>query len=274
MEKKAKLNICVLGGRNFGKTSLLTSLVLISGNKDSGITVSGDDQKKLIIYDDYKQNNGTLIATNWDDICSFKYNITSKQKKHWLVTFTDYPGEFFQKFLEDDSGEFTSFLKHIFSPKKEKNNGIGWTFTPDEARKARKLTKEIERADALIVLLPADITEAVYKKNLQVFKIRLQALLERVQEYNPRIPVCLAINKWDMFGKRMDDLDSVLKEEPYREFDNMLQLECSEHYFPQAVSAFGNHLPSDQQKWDKISQPQNVLEMLIKLSEKAEVARW
>jgi hypothetical protein len=274
MKKTAKLKICVLGGRSFGKTSLLSSLLLISGNKDSGITVSGDNQKKLNIYNDYKSNNGTLIATNWDDICSFKYNITGAQKKRWQVTFPDYPGEFFQKFLDDDSSAFSSSLKRIFPQKDDKKDIDERTFAPEEAQKARKLAREIEHADALIILLPADITEAAYKKNLQVFKSRLQALLERAQQCNPHIPVCLAINKWDMFGRPMGELESVLAEEPYREFNDMMQRECPEHYFPQAVSAFGNHLQSDQQKWDKVSQPQNVLEMLTTLSEKAEIARW
>lgn len=274
MKKTAKLKICVLGGRGFGKTSLLSSLLLISGNKDSGITVSGDNQKKLNIYNDYKSNNGTLIATNWDDICSFKYNITGAQKKRWQVTFPDYPGEFFQKFLDDDSSAFSSSLKRIFPQKDDKKDIDERTFAPEEAQKARKLAREIEHADALIILLPADITEAAYKKNLQVFKSRLQALLERAQQCNPHIPVCLAINKWDMFGRPMGELESVLAEEPYREFNDMMQRECPEHYFPQAVSAFGNHLQSDQHKWDKVSQPQNVLEMLTTLSEKAEIARW
>lgn len=274
MKKTAKLKICVLGGRSFGKTSLLSSLLLISGNKESGITVSGDNQKKLNIYNDYKSNNGTLIATNWDDICSFKYNITGAQKKRWRVTFPDYPGEFFQKFLDDDSSAFSSSLKRFFTQNDVKKDIDERTFAPEEAQKARKLAREIEHADALIILLPADITEAAYIKNLQVFKSRLQVLLERAQQCNPHIPVCLAINKWDMFGKPMGDLESVLAEEPYREFYDMMQRECPEHYFPQAVSAFGNHLQSDQQKWDKVSQPQNVLEMLTTLSEKAEIARW
>ena len=274
MKKTAKLKICVLGGRSFGKTSLLSSLLLISGNKESGITVSGDNQKKLNIYNDYKSNNGTLIATNWDDICSFKYNITGTQKKRWQVTFPDYPGEFFQKFLDDDSSAFSSSLKRFFPQKDDKKDVNERTFAPEEAQKARKLARKIEHADALIILLPADITEAAYKKNLQVFKSRLQALLERAQQCNPHIPVCLAINKWDMFERPMGELESVLADEPYREFNDMLQRECPEHYFPQAVSAFGNHLQSDQQKWDKVSQPQNVLEMLTTLSEKAEIARW
>ena len=113
MNKKSKLKICVLGGRGFGKTSLLSSLILISGDENSGITVSGDNLKKLNIYNDYKSNNGTLIATNWNDICSFKYNITGAQKKRWKVIFQDYPGEFFQKFLDDDSHTYSNLLKPL-----------------------------------------------------------------------------------------------------------------------------------------------------------------
>ena len=274
MNKKSKLKICVLGGRGFGKTSLLSSLILISGDENSGITVSGDNLKKLNIYNDYKSNNGTLIATNWNDICSFKYNITGAQKKRWQVIFPDYPGEFFQKFLDDDSHTFSNLLKRFFPQKDDKKDVDERTFLPEESKKARKLAREIECADALIILFPADITKEAYKKNLQVFKTRLQALLEKAQECNPHIPVCLAINKWDMFKKSMNELESVLKEEPYREFDDMMQRECPEHYFRQAVSAFGNHLESDHEQWDRVTQPQNVLEMLIKLSEKAEIARW
>ena len=82
MKKQANLKICVLGGRNFGKTSLLSSLILISGDKDSGITVSGGNEQKLNIYNEYKNNNGKLIATNWDDICKFRYNLTGNGKQN------------------------------------------------------------------------------------------------------------------------------------------------------------------------------------------------
>ena len=102
MKKVASLKICVLGGRSFGKTSLLSSLIAISGTKEAGISTLGDNQRKLAIYNDYKDGHGKLSATSWDDICQFRYKITGGGNKRWVVSFIDYPGEFFQKFFEDE----------------------------------------------------------------------------------------------------------------------------------------------------------------------------
>ena len=278
MDKKSKLKICILGGRSFGKTALLSSLLLISGDKDSGITLSGGKQKndvnQLNIYNKYKKEKGTLIATSWKDICHFIFKITSTNKKQWQVTFPDYPGELFQTFIDKYSMAFINWLKNFFVHEQTQQKVDACVLAPDDVKKAQKLIREIEYSDALIILLPADVTETAYQNNLDVFKTCIQLLLEKVLECNPHIPVCLAINKWDMFDKNMDDLDSVLAEEPYREFSNMLERECPEHYFPQAVSAYGGHEKSDKQKWNKDSQPQNVLEMLIKLADEAEAARY
>lgn len=285
MKKQANLKICVLGGRNFGKTSLLSSLILISGDKDSGITVSGGNEQKLNIYNEYKNNNGKLIATNWDDICKFRYNLTGNGKQKYKLTFIDYPGEFFQKFFSD-SGAFSARFLSMFGLQK-KNSGTEdahRTFTKNEAKLARQLVAELTSADAFIVLLPADITKDIYKVNLQIFKTQLQVLLEKIHNINPYIPVCLAINKWDMFDKPDSELTDVLKSKPYQDFDNMLTRDCGDSYFCQAISAFGKNRSAEatteaeqeefKEEWDRKSEPVNVMQMLLKISEAAEKSRY
>ena len=286
MKSKSLLKICVLGGRNFGKTSLLSSLILISGDEKSGITVSGDNLKKLNIYNDYKNNSGKLIATNWDDICQFRYNLTGNGNQKYKLTFVDYPGEFFQKFFSDSEGFSTKFLSLFGLRHKESQETTDEKrlFTKNEAKLARRLVSELESADAFIMLLPADVTKDDYKVNLQVFKTQLQALLEKIHRIKPYIPVCLAINKWDMFGKPYDELAEILQTKPYKDFDNMLRLECGEHYFCQAISAFGKNRSKEaknkqqqeelKEEWDRKSEPVNVMQMLLKISEEAENSRY
>ena len=285
MKKQASLKICVLGGRNFGKTSLLSSLILISGDKDSGITVSGGNEQKLNIYNEYKNNNGKLIATNWDDICKFRYNLTGNGKQKYKLTFIDYPGEFFQKFFSD-SGAFSARFLSMFGLQKKSSatEDANRTFTKNEAKLARQLVAELTSADAFIVLLPADITKDIYKVNLQIFKTQLQVLLEKIHNINPYIPVCLAINKWDMFDKPDSELTDVLKSKPYQDFDNMLTRDCGDYYFCQAISAFGKNRSAEatteaeqeefKEEWDRKSEPVNVMQMLLKISEAAEKSRY
>lgn len=285
MKKQSNLKICVLGGRNFGKTSLLSSLILISGDKSSGITVSGGNEQKLSIYNEYKNNNGKLIATNWDDICKFRYNLTGNGNQRYKLTFIDYPGEFFQKFFSD-SGVFSARFLSMFGLQKKNQESIdaSRTFTKNEVKFAKRLVNELKNADAFIVLLPADVTKDIYKVNLQIFKTQLQVLLEKIHNINPYIPVCLAINKWDMFGKAYTELSDILQSKPYKDFDNMLNLECGEYYFCQAISAFGKNRAAEakteieqeefKEEWDRKSEPVNVMQMLLKISEVAEKSRY
>lgn len=289
MKNKASLKICVLGGRSFGKTSLLSSLILISGDENSGISVSGDQIKKLNIYNDYKNNKGKLIATGWEDICHFKYNLTGNGNRKYKLTFVDYPGEFFQKVFSDGGNFFASKFMQLFrlgTQKGEQTETLqdNRSFTKKDERIARRLAKEMESSDAFVVLLPADVTKEAYKVNLQVFMTRLQQLLNRIHEINPYIPVCLAVNKWDMFDKGYDTINEVLQEKPYKDFSNLLHRECGEHYFYKAISAFGQNRAKEAknenerenfiEEWDRKSEPVNVMPMLLTLADKAEKSRY
>jgi hypothetical protein len=284
MKKVASLKICVLGGRSFGKTSLLSSLIAISGTKEAGISTLGDNQRKLAIYNDYKDGHGKLSATSWDDICQFRYKITGGGNKRWVVSFIDYPGEFFQKFFED---EYSGILNGVLA--KLKISGQSGKPTQEdmsyggETKKAKRIFKEILSADALIVLLPADSEKPEYKKLLPTFKARLESLLQTIEERNPYIPVCLAINKSDMLENR--SVEDLLGRPEFAGFHNMLTRERGRCYFYQPVSAFGGNkatgLSPDteniedlRQTWDGKSEPQNVLPMLIKVSEMAEEGRY
>ena len=144
MRKVASLKICVLGGRSFGKTSLLSSLIAISGTKESGISALGDNQRKLAIYNDYKNGHGKLSATSWEDICQFRYKITGSENKRWEVSFIDYPGEFFQKFFEDEN---SGILNGVLT-KLKTSGDAGKTKQEDlsyggETKKAKRIFKEI-----------------------------------------------------------------------------------------------------------------------------------
>ena len=288
MKQVASLKICVLGGRSFGKTSLLSSLIAISGTKDAGISTLGDNQRKLDIYNDYKEGHGKLSATSWDDICQFRYKITGNEKRRWVVSFIDYPGEFFQDFFVDEKsgGLFNGVLAKLKSPgrdgktQKEKNEDLSHG---EKEKKIKAIVKEILSADALIVLLPADCERTEYKNLLSTFKTRLEALLQVIEARNPHIPVCLAINKYDMLGNTA--IEDLLERPVFAGFHNMLSRERGPDYFYQPVSAFGgnkaNGLPPEteniedlRQTWDGKSEPQNVLPMLIKISEMAEEGRY
>lgn len=290
MKTQASLKICVLGGRSFGKTSLLSSLILISGDESSGISVTGDNEKKLHVFNDYKSNNGKLIATGWEDICPFKYNLTGNGNRKYQITFVDYPGEFFQKVFSDDGNFFASKFLQLFRLGDQKDGqektalDNNRSFTKGDEKLARRLAKEMESSDAFIVLLPADVTKEAYKVNLQVFKTRLETLLERIHKINPYIPVCLAVNKWDMFDRGYDTINEVLQEKPYKDFSNMLHRECGEHYFYEAISAFGQNRASEatneterenfKEEWDRKSEPVNVMQMLLTIADKAEKSRY
>lgn len=284
MKQVASIKICVLGGRSFGKTSLLSSLISISGTKEAGISTLGDNQRKLAIYNDYKNGHGKLSATSWDDICQFRYKITGSGNKRWVVSFIDYPGEFFQKFFEDEnSGVLNGVLAKLKTSGQTGKTNQGNLSYGGETKKAKRIFKEILSADALIVLLPADSEKPEYKKLLSTFKARLESLLQTIEERNPYIPVCLAINKSDMLeNKPVEDL---LKKPEFAGFHNMLARERGQCYFYEPVSAFGGNkatgLPPGteniddlRQTWDGKSEPQNVLPMLIKVSEMAEEGRY
>ena len=288
MRQVASLKVCVLGGRSFGKTSLLSSLIAISGTKESGISTLGDNQRKLDIYNDYKEGHGKLSATSWDDICQFRYKITGNEKKRWEVSFIDYPGEFFQDFFVDEKFGtfFNGVLAKLKSPGRdgkiqhEKKEDHSYR---EKEKKVKAIVKEILSADALIVLLPADCERPEYKNLLSTFKTRLEALLQVIEERNPHIPVCLAINKSDMLENTA--IEDFLERPVFAGFHNMLSRERGQDYFYQLVSAFGGNkatgLSPDteniedlRQTWDGKSEPQNVLSMLIKVSEMAEEGRY
>ena len=287
MKKESFLKICVLGGQSFGKTTLQASLIIKGGDAKSGITVSGDNTKMLKIFNDYKNNDGKLPATSWKDICKFNYHITAEDQKKWNVSFVDYPGEFFQKcFAENDNNLFRGFISMFGQGNKEQGNSAtnNFTFTKEDLKQARKLQKEFLSADALIVLLPADITSDAYKVNLGLFMIRLQSFMEKIRKINPYIPVCLAINKWDMFDKEYSEIDAILEESPYADFNTMFKRELGEQYFCMPISAFGGNKfqisnncegnTNDKDEWDGKSKPVNVLDMLLKLSDMAEIAKY
>ena len=292
MRNVASLKVCVLGGRSFGKTSLLSSLIAISGTPEAGISTLGDNQRKLAIYNDYKEGHGKLSATSWDDICQFRYKITGSGNKRWVVSFIDYPGEFFQKFFEDEnSGILNGVLAKLKTSgqsdkptQKESDKPTQKDMSyGGETKKAKRIFKEILSADALIVLLPADSEKPEYKKLLPTFRARLESLLQTIEERNPYIPVCLAINKSDMLENR--SVEDLLGRPEFAGFHNMLTRERGQYYFYQPVSAFGGNkatgLSPDtkniedlRQTWDGKSAPQNVLPMLIKVSEMAEEGRY
>lgn len=284
MKQIASLKVCVLGGRSFGKTSLLSSLIAVSGTKESGISALGDNQRKLAIYNDYKDGHGKLTATSWDDICKFRFKITAGGNRRWEVSFIDYPGEFFQKFFEDEnSGILNGVLAKLKTPGQGGNTKQEDMSYGGETRNAKRIIKEILSSDALIVLLPADSERTEYKKLLTTFKARLESLIQTIEERNPHIPVCLAINKSDMLENTA--VEDLLERPVFAGFHNMLTRERGQNYFYQPVSAFGGNkanglLPDAEnfedlrQTWDGKSEPQNVLPMLIRISEMAEEGRY
>ena len=294
MKKRSKLKICVLGGINFGKTSLLYSMQQVGGDQNAGIMIVGNKSDMLNTYNKSNRtkneikkqmhDTGKPEPSDWSDMCNFCYNLTGNGNKKYQLTFIDYPGEFFNKYFSDSNTFLSNFLSMLNVQKKgQKAKNTDNTFTRNDEKSAKRLAKELRQADAFIILLPADIKEDRYKSNCEEFCQRLQMLLEKIHAFNPYIPFCLAINKWDMFDKAYDALSDVLQEDPYKEVNNMLTRECGEYYFCLAVSAFGKYrsVKNEQNvmlkikgEWDRKSTPVNVMQMLLKISEAAEKSRY
>ena len=92
----------------------------------------------------------------------------------------------------------------------------------------------------------------------------------------PYTPVCLCINKWDMFDCGVEKLEYKLKETPFKEFKQSLDFACDGEVLCAAISAFGHHDPGNKEKIDKNQEqkPLNVLETLLMVAEQAEKARF
>ena len=272
MKNVCKLHLCIIGSTNFGKSSIAASLIHIAATTDGSIHLLGSPTKILKMADDLAAN-GQHVATGWDDIAKFQFQLQGNAGKSWQISLHDYPGALFAKYV--DRLSFAERMKNLFSRKAHTTPG-SHVFDPIAERKASKLIAKLERADALIVLVPADVGDAKYRNDCLSYKQKLPEFIEKVLKNRPYTPVCLCINKWDMFDCGVEKLEDKLKETPFKEFKQSLDFACDGEVLCAAISAFGHHDPGNKEKIDKNQEqkPLNVLETLLMVAEQAEKARF
>lgn len=271
MKNVCKLHLCIIGSTNFGKSSIAASLIHIAATTDGSIHLLGSPTKILKMADDLAAN-GQHVATGWDDIAKFQFQLQGNAGKSWQISLHDYPGALFAKYVERPS--FAERMKNLFFRKAHTTPDLH-VFDPTAERKASKLIAKLERADALIVLVPADVGDAKYGNDHLIYKQKLPEFIEKVLKNRPYTPVCLCINKWDMFDCGVERLEDKLKEAPFHEFYLSLKSACGGEPLCAAISAFGHHDPVNKEKIDKNQEqkPLNVLETLLTLADQAEKAR-
>lgn len=280
MKNTAKLKLCIIGGRSFGKTSLAVSLLNIADKTDGSITAIGSSAKILALKNEFLLSDGQLQSTGWQEIRQFTFKLFGEKQRAWNLHFYDYPGELFEKYIDEASEtqwkRLWTALKNTIGLKKQAADIDHRVFDSQAGLKAFALMRQLEKADALVILVPADITDEKYQRDFATYKQKLGELIDKIHEHNPKIPICLAINKWDMLEKDTSELDEVLKAQPFHTFFNLLSARCSENFFPMAISAFGKHKNDKAGKptlADRNGVPVNVLEMLLEIADKAEALR-
>lgn len=279
MRKTSKVNLCVIGGHNFGKTSLAVSLIKIADTTEGSVTVLGESAKLLAIKNRLLLNDGQLESTAWDEIRQFTFMLYGESGRSWEIKFHDYPGEYFEKYLAyrpaTVSDRIWQLVMDMLHSTNRKNRTLDpLTFDAVTGLKATQLGKHLDNSDGLIVLLPADFNSAKYNDDRIIYKNKLGEFIAKVIKVNPQIPICLAVNKWDMLNRNPKEVNEVLTKEPFDVFYNMLQHHCANNLFTIAISAFGKHRADNVEKMANDGKPENVLEMFLELASRSENSRF
>ena len=272
----AHLRFSILGGRSFGKTSLATSLMNIAGNTNGTIIVKGSTQAMLAIKNDELDNHGQVSSTSWNEIQKIRFSIRTAKGDSWLVSFKDYPGEYFGKY--EEQGQSSALRETPVQNQRTMDSAAG--------SKAKKLQSSLKRTDALIILLPWDIDSDDYRKELPVYTQKILDFIERNSSAFNGMPICLAINKWDLNPNVDSSVDALLSDDsrPFGKFFKSLKQLVGDHLFCMSVSAFGKHRTDASEKKDDPSEkkddpskkkakdgvPLNVFEMMVELARRTD----
>ena len=249
--------IALIGGRSMGKTTLLTRLlkyteVELKDNMSLSIDNPGT-RKVLAIKNALLKDGKGISATRFEDIVDLSYCIVNKNGVKWIIDFKDYPGELFEKFLDYET---------IKSGRIDKIS----------ADAIKKFLKYLNGCDAAIVLLPAEIIHEYgnnenIKGNLEIYRGVISNCLDAInKKYGIKIPVALAISKWDRCSGT--NFDSYIKNYPYCDFESVLGKTAGDKFLKFPISSFGKDFQEGNP--DSIGTPYNVLEMLIALCEKSD----
>ena len=265
----ASLQFCIIGGRAFGKSQLITSLIRIAGTTDGVVIPDIRSQRNLERMQIILDKGENLEGTSWGDVKDFGFRIVKKEEaaeqedsqtppiadsREWNIQFTDYPGELFEKYIGGEAGDELVFDRQT-------------------AKEAEKLMKRLESSDGLVVLLPRDVEDSSYQDILRIYRGKLGAFLTKVLDKRPNLPVCLAVNKWDMFDEPESKAERLLSDNSsFSEIFTTVRGVCK-NFFHIPISAFGQHVENNPGKWERGSNPRNVLEMLFELSSRAEENR-
>lgn len=260
------LKICIVGGRNFGKTSLVISVA-----RTSNFT-SRNNHGDIIemLADDYKVSN-----TSWNEIKDWQFNFDSGNGNR-ILSFADYPGEYFEKEYntsgKDDGNKLSRYWANIKT----------W-------RKRRRVAQSLYNPDGIIILLPRDFGEKVgkekkedkYKRN--IYEKRVLDYLEKVPK---GIPIRIVISKWDLndsiykgeYKKPSDVVKSRAFKIFYERFLNWYK-NCNEKEYDGGVRGISiMHHDEKDEKWVDLNnksseKPYNVLELFTDMSNASDEAR-
>ncbi len=281
MKSISHLRFSIIGAHAFGKTNLIASLIRVAATSKGNVSCAERSGKAIEMMQQILDGGYNLAGTDWTGIKNFQFSFVktgdskgcnsqekpSGENRKWDISFTDYPGAIFQKFL-NDSKNIPAANKPEASSGPEKNNV---TLGAQTTKLAEQLLHSMESVDGLIILLPRNYH--VHDEILRVYRTRLDNFLAKALGKRPNLPVCLAINKWDWFDEPECRVEEFLsKDEVVSDIIYAVQNRCK-NFFYIAISAFGKHEENDKQKWDKKSKPQNVLKMFFELSERAEANR-
>lgn len=265
MKNIAKIRVGVLGGRGYGKTVLLAKLINLAVSNKDGFIQFDAGAEALQILNKILMNGGTIDSTEIGKIKKYDFQLGNLNGSKWKIRFCDYAGELLERI--DTGSEATSKSQEDIS----EDDMIA---TSGNRPYIKKVKRWLCSCDAFVVLVPANISE--YKRDeVEVFKQNIGLMVQVINDSQilKNRPICMAINKWDWFDGEVS-FDEIIQQEPFVSFKQLLHNHCDKSLFCMPISAFGKHLANDKEKAAPDGKPYRVLEMLVALSRRAEIARF
>jgi len=276
MRRIAKINIGLLGGRGYGKTVFLTKLISLADSSKDGFLQFDAGSESLQIKNLMLTNDGRLPATTIKEFSKYNFILGTQADEKWKIQFADYAGELLERIDTTSSSHAATLSKNESAQGDDASNQDSYVANEGNRRQIKTVKKWLRKCDAVIVLMPKDITDKEKYKlgEINIFRQNIGLLLKIMQD-DPILknrPVCMAINKWDL-GSCEESFDEVISSAPFAAFKQQLSNLCGSHLFCMPISAFGQHLENEPDKADPNGKPFQVSELLLQLAHRAEYAR-
>ena len=246
------LRICIVGGRNFGKTHLVKNGVRRIP-KFQPLNYKNDNEKKD-------------SQTAWSDVKDREFMFGDK-----ILSFVDYAGEYFEQWVESEytSQQGTHGETDTREDKIEKFfSKILFKILPHDdnhKKDKRKISRCFNRPDGVVILLPADFSDVRYEDKRIMYGERVR---EYVKGLLPGTPIQIIISKWDLH-ETVDNPNEFVKKEPFATCLGWILQGYRDLNYKEYQAGF---LPISIPKDSEIP-PVNVLELFEKLSEEADKVR-